>query len=78
MSISFCDFYIEKNYNYKNHSNESKPYRNERKRANIFIRLKWFILILIWKMNNRKWKKCRHKIKALNKYKEILMKGYRI
>ena len=53
-----------------------EPSRIKKEKANIVIRLKWFILILIWKFNNRKWKKCRQKIKALNKYKNKLMKEY--
>ena len=53
-----------------------EPSRIKRKKANIFIKIKWFILISLWKFNNRKWIKCRHKTKALNKYKETLMKGY--
>ena len=53
-----------------------EPSRIKKKNANIFIRIKWFILISIWKFNNRKWKKCRHKTKALEKYKDSLTKGY--
>lgn len=48
----------------------------KKKKANIFIKTKWFMLILLWKFNNRKWKKCRHKSRALAKYKWKLMKGY--
>ena len=46
----------------------------KRKKANIFIRLKWFILILVWKFKNRKWKNHRKKNRALDRYKEKLMK----
>ena len=52
----------------------SEPYRIKKKKANIFIRLKWFILILVWKFKNRKWKNHRKKNRALDRYKEKLMK----
>ena len=50
----------------------------KRKKANIFIKAKWFMLILLWKFKNRKWTDCRHKRKALEKYKDSLMKGYKV
>lgn len=54
----------------------SEPPRIKKKKANIFIKFKWFVSILMWKFNNRKWNKCRQKSKALEKYKDLLMKGY--
>lgn len=55
-----------------------EPSRIKKKKANIFIKAKWFMLILLWKFKNRKWTDCRHKRKALEKYKESLMKGYKV
>lgn len=46
-------------------------------KANIFTKIKWFVLVLVWKFNNRKWNKCRQKTKALNNYKLKIMKGHK-
>ena len=54
-----------------------EPSRIKKKQTNNIISLKYFIMILIWKFNNRKWTKCRQKTKALNKYKNELLKGCR-
>ena len=53
-----------------------EPSRIKKKNANMFIRIKWFVLISIWKFKNRKWNECKQKRKALDKYKRKLMKGY--
>lgn len=75
------DFMSELDYNYQytfTRFDVPEPSRIKNKRANIFTKVKWFVLILVWKFNNRKWTKCRHKTKALDKYKYKLMKGYDI
>ena len=76
--ILFWDFTSDGGYWDYTTSCLPEPSRIKKKRANITIRLKWFVLILIWKVKNRKWKKCRQKNKALNKYKKSLMKGYSV
>lgn len=53
-----------------------EPSRIKKKKTNIFTKLKWYTLILLWKFKNRKWSKCRQKSRALDKYKNKLMKGY--
>ena len=80
MPFIVCDFMIDyDNATYTStHFNVLEPSRIKNKRANIFTKVKWFVLILVWKFNNRKWTKCRHKTKALDKYKHELMKGYDI
>ena len=55
-----------------------EPSRIKKKKANIFIRLKWLMMILMWKFKNRKWNKCRQKIRSLDRYKYELMKGYTV
>lgn len=67
------DFYTCTYTNY-----HSEPSRNKTKKINIFTKIKWFMLILIWKFNNRKWKKCRQKSRSLDRYKETLMRGYNV
>jgi len=74
--ILFWDFTSDGDYWDYTTSCLPEPSRIKKKNANIFIRIKWFVLISVWKFNNRKWKKCRHKTKALEKYKDSLTKGY--
>ena len=74
----FWEFETDGGYWDYNTSRLPEPSRIKKKKANIFIRFKWLLLILLWKFNHRKWKKCRHKSKMLKRYKESLMKGYRI
>ena len=78
MALIFWDFTGEWDYvNYAStQHNIPEPSRIKKKKANIFTKVKWFILIQIWKFNNRNWNKCRHKNKALERYKDTLMKGY--
>lgn len=74
--ILFWEFIGDGDYRGYTTSCLPEPSRIKKKKANIFIRVKWSMLILIWKFNNRKWKKCRQKKKALDKYKRKIMKGY--
>ena len=78
MALMFWDFTGEWDYmDYKSiQHNVPEPSRIKKKKATIIHKGKWFILTIIWKFNNRKWTKCRQKIKALDKYKYELMKGY--
>ena len=74
--VLFWDFTSDGGYWDYSTSCLPEPSRIKKKHANIFIRIKWFALISVWKFNNRKWKKCRHKTRALEKYKGSLTKGY--
>lgn len=78
MALMFWDFTGEWDYTiYKSMQYDvPEPSRIKKKKANMFTKVKWFILIQIWKFNNRKWRKCRHKNKALERYKATLIKGY--
>lgn len=75
-TLLFWDFMTDGDYFDYTTTVSSEPSRIKNKNANIIIRLKWFILILVWKFNNRKWHNCRKKSKALHKYKKSLTKGY--
>lgn len=66
--ILFWDFTSDVDYWDYTTSCLPEHHRIKKKKANIIIRLKWFILILIWKFNNRKWNKCRQKTRTLNRY----------
>ena len=80
MALMFWDFTGEWDYiGYTSIQHDvPEPSRIKKKKANMFTKVKWFILIQIWKFNNRKWNKCRHKNKALERYKDVLMKGYNL
>ena len=80
MALIFWDFTGEWDYiDYTSTQyNVPEPSRIKKKKANIFIRLKWLMMILMWKFKNRKWNKCRQKIRSLDRYKYELMKGYRV
>ena len=69
MIFLFWDFTGEYGYWLYDKSDLPEPSRIKKKKANIFIKVKWFMLIQMWKINHRRWTKCRHKTKALNKYK---------
>lgn len=80
MGIMICDLMTEIEYVTFTCTqfHTPKPSRINKKKANMFIKVKWFLLILIWKFNNRQWINCRQKTRALDKYKWELMKGYNI
>ena len=64
--ILFWDFISDGDYWDYTTSCLPEPSRIKKKNANIFIRIKWFILISIWKFNNRKWSQILHRIRLQN------------
>lgn len=60
-------------YYYNN--NDNKKEVKKKTHFRFFKMIKCEILILLWRFHNRHWKSCKHKNKALKKYRNKLYKS---